>query len=373
MKEQVKILMAESSDIYHDGRVLKEATALQEHGYKITILGFRNQTSQIKKYPFDIKTRLIASKNIRVLRNLSIAYGILFLNIRILFTKARVYHAHNTMVLPGMYLASKLFGGKFFYDSHEVQWELNKVSKILEAIFIRKADAIINVSEGRADSQSSLFKIPRNRITVISNYPQIPKSVNEIMVSNDNPGISFVFSGGFNLEDNKLDNFVQALKSFPNCKLYLLAFGYGSSKVVLENFIAQNNLKLQVVFLDLVEPGKVISVISKYDVAVNLLYNPKNLISYKYHGINKMYEYLLAGLPVLTSDMESFINEFEKNNVGKSVDPLDIESIKMGIQFFLDKKNELHLMKTTAQKLAIDNFNWASQSVKLIELYNKMM
>ena len=52
---------------------------------------------------------------------------------------------------------------------------------------------------------------------------------------------------------------------------------------------------------------------------------------------NKVYEYLLAGLPILCSNMPSFIEEFENNNVGKSVNPYDIDSIKKGIKFFVDR------------------------------------
>ena len=113
-----------------------------------------------------------------------------------------------------------------------------------------------------------------------------------------------------------------------------------------------------------------ISVIEKFDIAVNLLTNPKNLISYKYHGINKVYEYLIAGLPILCSNMPSFITDFENNNIGKSVDPYDIESIKKGIQFFIHKKDELHKIKIRARNIAISDFNWKSQEKKLLQLYN---
>ena len=61
------------------------------------------------------------------------------------------------MFLPSMFLANKIFSGKLIYDSHEVQWELNFISKILEFLFIKKADKVINVSKGRADAQISRY------------------------------------------------------------------------------------------------------------------------------------------------------------------------------------------------------------------------
>jgi glycosyltransferase involved in cell wall biosynthesis len=369
MSNTFKVIMAESSDIFHDGRVLKEASTLQKQGYLVEILGFRNIHSQRNKYPFSIRTFLIASKKTRLLRNFSILANIIFINFILLFRKANAYHAHNTMFLPGMYFASKLYGGRFIYDSHEVQHELNILAKNLELLFIKKADFIINVSEGRADYQAQRFNIPRKKIVVVSNYPEIPENICTI-THRSSKDLSFVFSGGFNLEDNKLDNFILALSEFDNCKFYLLAFGYGSSKEKLIESIKVNKLEDKVYFLDLVEPNRVVSIISQFDIAVNLLYNPKNLISYKYHGINKMYEYLLAGLPILTSNMPSFIEDFENNNVGKAVDPLEISSIKEGIQYFIKlKENELGQMKRDSQELAIKKFNWESQANTLIDLY----
>jgi len=38
-----KVLMAESSDIYHDSRVQKEAISLSNNGYKVIVLGFRSK------------------------------------------------------------------------------------------------------------------------------------------------------------------------------------------------------------------------------------------------------------------------------------------------------------------------------------------
>lgn len=366
-----KILMAESSDIYHDGRVLKEAKALITAGYKVEIFGFRNLSTIQKKYPFKIISLPLISKKHRKLRNTTICLNILIINIRILLKKADVYHSHNTMFLFGMYLASKIYGGKLIYDSHEVQSELNFLAKKLESLFIQKTDAIINVSKGRAEHQAKIFSISVEKIIVVSNYPEIPEKLSPIIQKNQNE-ISFVFSGGFDLYDNKLDNFIRVLKEFDNCKFYLLAFGYGNSKEILDQLINENELKDKVIFLKLVEPNNVISVIEKYDIAVNLLSNPRNLISYKYHGINKMYEYLLAGLPILSSNMPSFVEEFEQNKVGKSVNPNDLESIREGIRFFINNFNNIAPMKLKARELAINNYNWDNQARKLIELYNKL-
>ncbi|MDB2624713.1 glycosyltransferase [Flavobacteriaceae bacterium] len=369
-KKQI-ILMAESSDIYHDGRVLKEAHALTEAGYDICIYGFRNFNFVKPTYPFQIKTLPVFNKKNRLARNLSLIFNILIFNFRILFKRAKVYHSHNTMFLPSMFLASKIYGAKLIYDCHEVQWELNILARKIESAFIKKVKYIINVSEGRAKAQIERFDLKEDSLSIVSNFPEIPKRLTPISFTNKKQLI-FIFSGGFDLYDNKLDNFVRALHDFKECRFILMVFGYGDSYAKMEKIIKDIKIEDRVQFIPLVKPNEVIRTIEKFDIAVNLLTNPRNLISYKYHGINKVYEYLLAGLPILSSNLPSFINEFEGNNIGKSVDPDNIESIKEGIQYFLDHRSELEEMKKRARALAISKFNWDSEKYKLVELYKNL-
>ena len=45
--------MTERSDIYHDGRILKQAYSLFNNGYNVTIYGLRSSLNKPnKKYPF---------------------------------------------------------------------------------------------------------------------------------------------------------------------------------------------------------------------------------------------------------------------------------------------------------------------------------
>ena len=364
--------MADTSDIYHDGRILKEAKSLERNGYKIKIFGFHNISSSKAIYNFKIKTLLIVSRKYRILRNINIILNILLINFKILFNRAKFYHSHNTMFLPGMYIASKIYNGKFIYDSHEVQWEASSTARRLENWFIHKADKIINVSEGRANEQAKRFNLNKEDITIISNYPEIPESLNNISKTKNNGKLRFIYSGGFNLGTNKLDNFLDAIKSFDNCEFILMAFGYGVSHQKIIDQIHKNKQEKQVRFIPLVKPNEVINAIEEYDIAVNMIYNWNDSISLKYHGINKMYEYLMAGLPILCSDLASFVSDFENHGVGKAVNPVDQESIKEGIEYFIKHKEHIFEMKQKARDLALKEFNWNTQDQKLIDLYNNL-
>lgn len=373
MKKKPTVIMAERSDIYQDARVQKEATSLANNNYKVEVWGFRGTWKKEKvKYNFKLVTFPVVSRRFRILRNIHMALNIFIISLVILWKKAEYYHAHNTMFLPAMYLSSRIHKGKFIYDSHEVQWELNRLVEFLEKAFIQRADRVINVSKGRAEAQSERYDVPKNKITVISNYPVTSSNTLEFEQNSNDAALHCIFSGGFSLKNNRLDNLLLAIKERPKIKFSLLSFGYGKSQDDLKRIIRQFDLNERVTFLPLVQPDRVIETISHYDFAVNLLTNHNNMVTYNFPAINKMYEYMAAGLPVLVSRLRSFIDEFEKQGIGIAVDPDNVDSIKEGLDFFLENRDAIKTMKRKALELSRDRYNWETQEKKLLALYEDL-
>jgi glycosyltransferase involved in cell wall biosynthesis len=368
-----KVLMAERSDLYHDGRVQKEAESLTNNGYKVAVIGLRASKENLdSEYHYDMKTKYVLPRKFGIIRKLHLFLLIAYLNFKIIFIRSDYYHAHNTYFLPGMIFAKFIFGGKLVYDAHEVQWELNKIAKIQEALFIKSADYIINVSKGRAKAQAEKYNIPSDKIHVISNYPNLDMNLRNTLFTNEEGVIRFVFSGGLNLSDNKIDNFIRAIKAFPQISLDLLVFSYSNSATKIKKLINELNLESRVRFIPLVKPGEVLKTITNYNYSINLMINPNNLISINYHSINKIYEAISAGLPILCSDLPAFKEEIVQNGIGYSVDPYSIESIKKGIELLL-KNHHLHgEIRNKAFELAITKFNWYNEEKKLLNLYKKV-
>jgi glycosyltransferase involved in cell wall biosynthesis len=367
-----KILMAERSDLYHDARVQKEAESLHDNGYKLLVLGLRAaRTSLDKDFPYTMITRWVLPRNYGFLRKLHLSLLILAINIRIIFIRSDYYHAHNTYFLPGMYIAKLIYGGVLVYDSHEVQWELNPIASFQERIFIKKVDKIINVSEGRARAQSQRFNISLNNICVISNYPVLLDTKDRKLLD-DNSKIRFIFSGGLNLTDNKIDNFIRALEDFPKITLDFLAFGYSNSALIIKKLVQELGIEDRVKFLPLVKPNEVLATLTKYHYTVNLMINPNNLISINYHSINKIYESISAGLPILCSDLPAFKEEIVNNGIGSSVDPYSIISIKSGLELIVGNMDNHYPMRKKAFEIAKDKFNWDNEEKKLLEMYRNL-
>ena len=365
--------MAERSDLYHDARVQKEAESLRKNGFDVVVIGLRaNKLNLDNEFSYRMKTYHVLPRNYGYLRKLHLLFLILYINIKIIFIKSDFYHSHNTFFLPGMYIAKKLFRGKLVYDSHEVQWELNLVASIQERLFINKVDKIINVSKGRAKAQSERFNISLKNIHVISNYPVLVEEIINKPSLNRGNSVRFIFSGGLNLSDNKIDNFIRAIKDYPEVTIDFLAFGYSNSALVIKNIIAELGIENRVKFLPLVKPNEVLETITNYDYTVNMMVNPQNLVSINYHSINKIYEAISAGLPILCSNLPAFIEEIVNNEIGYNVDPESIESIQEGIKRIIHNKSNHLIMRRKAFDLAKAKFNWSLEETKLINLYNSL-
>lgn len=370
MRLSNKVIMAERSDIYLDVRVQKEASSLTKNGYEVTLYGFRSSRS-VPDYKFidKIRTFFIFPRTNRLLRVFSIAFNIFLINIIIIFKKGYYYHAHNTMFLLSMYVSSKIHKGIFIYDCHEVQWEASKLSGLLEKLFINRADVIINVSEGRAKLQAEKYRVNPSKIKVICNYPI--KSINaKNVIKNTDKELRFIYCGGFSIGTNRIDNLLIAISRLTNVSVTFLGFGYGNSEAKVKSIIEKYNLFNKVRFLPLVSPDRVIDIISEYDVAVNLQLNPKKLVSYRYHAMNKIYEYFAAGLPLLLSDMPSFINEFEHLGTAIFVNPNNIESVINGVKFCLLNRDNIYIMGSKALAISKERYNWSTQEIILLDIYS---
>lgn len=113
--------------------------------------------------------------------------------------------------------------------------------------------------------------------------------------------------------------------------------------------------------------------VAEYDVAVNMLTNPKNHLSIRYNSVNKMYEYMAAGMPTLCSDLDSFVAEFVDTGAAIAVDATSAESVSRGLEVLIARRGELAVMSAKAQDLARSRYNWATQEVALRELYTSIV
>jgi glycosyltransferase involved in cell wall biosynthesis len=87
----------------------------------------------------------------------------------------------------------------------------------------------------------------------------------------------------------------------------------------------------------------------------------------------KMFEYMAAGLPVIASDFPLWRRIIDEAGCGLLVDPLDPRAIARAMQWILDNPKEAEAMGCRGKAAVAGRYNWDSQAVKLVGLYQRLL
>ena len=90
--------------------------------------------------------------------------------------------------------------------------------------------------------------------------------------------------------------------------------------------------------------------------------------SFYYSLPNKLFEYLIAGLPVLASDFPDMGRLVREEGVGRTVDPSDSTAIAHELVDLMGHPELRHQYGQAAREAA-KRYNWEREANKLIDLY----
>lgn len=87
---------------------------------------------------------------------------------------------------------------------------------------------------------------------------------------------------------------------------------------------------------------------------------------------NKLFEYMMAGLPVICTDFILWKEVVEKNECGICVDPRNINEIADAIKYLLNNPDIAVQMGKRGREAVFREYNWNTQSEKLLSVYEKL-
>tara|TARA_B100002051_G_C16301644_1_gene423149 strand:- start:314 stop:574 length:261 start_codon:yes stop_codon:yes gene_type:complete len=84
---------------------------------------------------------------------------------------------------------------------------------------------------------------------------------------------------------------------------------------------------------------------------------------------NKLFEYLMADLPVITSNLKDVRIFVEENNIGEVSQTNDVYGLFLAIKKILNKDKSHYIDNISSVK---EKYNWEKQEVKLLETYKNL-
>ncbi|MCL0030149.1 glycosyltransferase [Thermodesulfovibrionales bacterium] len=88
---------------------------------------------------------------------------------------------------------------------------------------------------------------------------------------------------------------------------------------------------------------------------------------------NKMFEYMSAGIPVISSDFPLWKEIIEGNQCGICVNPLNPGAIAQAIRWIVDNPDEAKQMGENGRRAVEEKYNWESESQKLLAMYGDLL
>lgn len=372
------VCMVVFGDLPYDFRVFREASALSEAGHKVTVIASDFATAPMPAVWSTFDLQLLAVDRSRSLRR---SYPDFWRRAArsALATPADVYHAHD---LDGLWPAAKAARRRqvpLVYDSHEL---FTQQSSLVHRPTVRRfwtwweqrllahVDRTITVSDGIADRLQQQYRLSQ-KPTVIRNLPPWREPVQDQRLRTalgwlNDPLPIALYQGGF-LTDNGLAEVIEAMRFVDAGRLVLL--GGGPLEASLQQQVRSSGLQERVRFLPRVPFPDLHAWTCGADVGVCVIKPTGD--SFAMSLPNKLFEYFIAGLPVVAGDTAQIRPVVRDAGAGIVADAGDPAAIGNALQSLLADTTERQRMGAAA-RTAARHYNWQAEAPRLLELYGSL-
>ena len=364
--------MVAFTDLHFDYRIFREATSLRQAGHRISIVSSAFQTLPLQGWE-DFEVHLIPVDRSRSLRR---SYPAFWRRAYQLLCALRpdIYHAHDLDVLWPASRAARHLDVPLVYDSHEFWTEQSSLVHrpamrafwaVLEKRLIRRVYRTITVSDSIARALQERYRL--EGITVVRNLPlfrpplESSRIRNELGLASERPIV--LYQGGF-LTDNGLVEQIEAAAGFGEAAFVLI--GGGPCEAALRRQVREANLEGRVFFIPRVPFQELHSYTCSADLGLCLIKGTGQ--SFYYSMPNKLFEYMMAGLPVLASDFPEMRQVIANAGAGEVADPGEVGAIRRGVCRILEDEVRYRAYRQAALEAA-HRFNWEREAHQLTQLY----
>lgn len=371
--KQVQLIVL--NDFTNDSRVLKTAQSLLKQGYGVEVVALHGEGvpehETVRGVP--VHRIKLTSRSWPKRKAVQLLKYLEFLIRAVRYSKkADMVHCNDLNALPVGVFVKKRFNPhvKIIYDAHEFETETlglggvqKRLVKYFERRLIRHADAVLTVSDAIAEAYAQMYAIPKPYLVL--NAPPLQK-VGRHDLFRETFGIApstpiFLYQGRLS-RGRGLEALLEAFA--PLHHVAIVFMGYGPMQQDIEAAAAEH---AAVYFHRAVPPDQLLPYTASADFGLSLIED--RCLSYRYCLPNKMFEYLMVGIPVIVSDLPEMKRVIQTYNVGVVADTGSAAGIRAAVD------SAMQLDRVSMQKAintAAEVFNWQAQERVLLDVYTTL-
>lgn len=416
--------MVLKNQLWNDARVKKEALTLSETGFKVTILcqpedGVPRSEEwgeiSIRRIPRSGKFKAVfrgvldtsgdtaaaqkrglATRLVSILRKNPVKrflgdmlHSTLYqsrLLYHALLTGADVYHAHDLDTLSVCAAAAWLTGTSYVYDSHELWLESNRhlaepsrfvqlMDEFTEKSLIPGAAAVIAVTPGRASVMRSMYR-KMVEPTLVANYPPAADpypSNSETRVSlgaSDESCFLFLYQGVL-APKRGLEQLIDAALMLRGLRIHVAIVGHDVFGNAIKAYADRVSAEDVVTFHPPVRSEKLHEITGSADAGLLLFQD--SCLNHNLSLPNKLFEYMMSGLPILACSLPEISEVILRHDCGLLIDASDPVSVADGMRKMAASRKEAGEQGSRGYKAARSLYTWDNSAEVLKELYRTVL
>jgi len=384
----------------NDSRVLKQNVSLVKYGFDVKILALYKEGFQEFEIIENIPVYRLKSKNTnsltldklttsiykRLLKNLHrISARILNkyfyvsrIQFNMMYAKAckdsDIVHCNDLSALPIGVMVKKFYNKnvKLVYDAHEYETEINghserrkKKRRFLEKWLLPYTDNVMTVSNSIANEYVRLYGIQKPSLVLNTpHYVKNKKTNNFRDIFSISPSKTIFLYQGALVKGRGIENILDVFSNIQNKQHVVVFMGYGSLE---EEILHAVNKHDNIFFHPAVSPDVLLNYTSSADFGISMIEDI--CLSYRYCLPNKMFEYIMAEVPVIVSNLPEMKKIVQEYGLGV----VAMENGSTGLEKAIDAATNLNRtqLNVNIQK-AKHIFNWEEQEKVFISIYKSL-